>query len=368
MASEFVGMEIAVIVVTASIVLAGILVGLGRALGYKSLEQFGMEELIQSIVNSVIIGSLAAIIELVNAISSTVVSQSCQTGTVIVQLACTLDGMNTSLFGLFQGIVRTLDLVGFYQTISLNMGAMTIAPFTNLGAVSATLSFQLLSLNMIMILVELNRNIAGFIGQNALGLIFPIGLVLRTFFATRKVGGFLLALAIGLFIFYPTFVLIFPEPMGEIQNTTILMQNFTNNSYYATMPIVDLNGNGALATKLDIMSGRCTMKQLTDVQAGSINATNSTNTTMNLTPCMQTMLKIQNASLNATNGTSSYLYSSDFSGDLTVLVQSSKVALSKSLLYAVVAPLFSLIVTIVFVRELSSLLGSEIGIQTIASI
>ena len=364
MASEFVGMEIAVVVVTASIVLSGILIGLGRAFGYKSVEHFGIEELMQSIVNSVIIGSMAAIMALVNSISSTVVSQSCSTGTVIFQLACTLDGMNTALFGLFQAVVHTMDLVGYYQTLSLNMGALTIAPFTNLGAVSAALSFQMLSLNLIMILVELNRNIADFIGQNALGLIFPLGLVLRTFFATRKVGGFLLALAIGLFIFYPTFVLIFPEPMGDIQNSTALMQNFTNNSYYAAMPIVDLNGNGALATKLDIMSGRCNMDQI----SGIINATNTTNTTnITITPCMQTMLQIRNATLNTTNSTA-YPYSSDFSGDLTVLVQSSQVALSKSLLYAVVAPLFSLIVTIVFVRELSSLLGSEIGIRTIASI
>ena len=365
MASEFVGMDIAVIVVTASIVLAGILIGLGRAFGYKSVEHFGIEELIQSIVNSAIIGSMAAIIALVNAVSSTVVSQSCSTGSVVVQLVCTLDGMNTALFGLFQAVVHTMDLVGYYQTISLNMGPLTIAPFTNLAAVSAALSFQLLSLNLIMILVELNRSIADFIGQNALGLIFPLGLVLRTFFATRKVGGFLLALAIGLFIFYPTFVLIFPEPMADIQNSTALMQNFTNNSYYAAMPIVDLNGNGALATKLDIMSGRCNMGVLngTDIT----NITNTTNMT-SFTPCALAMLQIQNASLNATNGTISYPYSTDFSGDLTVLVQSIEIALAKSLLYAVVAPLFSLIVTIVFVRELSSLLGSEIGIRTIASI
>jgi hypothetical protein len=62
------------------------------------------------------------------------------------------------------------------------------------------------------------------------------------------------------------------------------------------------------------------------------------------------------------------MYSADFSNDLTMIVQSAKVALSKSLLYAVVAPLFSLIVTIVFVKELASLLGSEIGLRTIASI
>ena len=365
MANEFVGMEVAVIVVTASIVLSGILVGLGRAMGYKYIEQFGMDELMQSIVNSVIIGSFAAIIELVKTISSTVVSKTCSTGTVIAQLACTLDALNVSLFTMFQNLVQVLDLLGYYQTISLDFGAFSISPLINLGAVSSALSLQLLSLNVIMILVELNRNIAGFIGQNALGLIFPIGLVLRTFFATRKVGGFLLALAVGLFIFYPTFVLIFPEPMGEVQNTSILMENFTNNSFYATMPVVDLNGNNAIALKLDMLSNRCGMDKLGNISITSI--TNSTNLS-DFTPCQLSMLKIQNESLNISNGTSTNIYSIDFTNDLTLIVQSSKIALSKSLMYAVIAPIFSLIITIVFVRELASLLGSEIGVRTIASI
>jgi hypothetical protein len=186
--------------------------------------------------------------------------------------------------------------------------------------------------------------------------------VLRTFFATRKVGGFLLALAIGLFIFYPTFVLIFPEPMADVQNTTSLMSDFTNNSYYATVPVLDLNGNNAIALKLDTLSGRCSMDKI-----ANITVTNTTNMS-NLTACQLSMLKIQNQSLNATNGTNATMYSADFSNDLTMIVQSAKVALSKSLLYAVVAPLFSLIVTIVFVKELASLLGSEIGLRTIASI
>ena len=357
MAEDFVGMEIAVIVVTASIVLSGILIGLGRAFGYKYVEQFGIDELLQSIVNSVIIGSFAAIIELVNAISSTVVSQSCSTGTVVVQLVCTLDSLNASLFSMFQNLVQVLNLLGYYQSMTLEFGAFSIAPLTNLAAVSSSLSVQLLSINMIMILVELNRNIAMFIGQNALGLIFPIGLVLRSFFATRKVGGFLLALAVGLFIFYPTFVLIFPEPMGDVQNTTALMQNFTNNSYYATVPVVDLNSNSALALKLDVLSGRCSMSMVN-------NLTNYTN----LTPCQTSMLLLQNQSLNDSNGTNPNMYSTDFTGDLTMIVQSTKNALSESLLYAVIAPLFSIIVTIVFVRELSSLLGSEITLKTVASI
>ncbi len=358
MAAEFPGVEIAVIVVTASIVLAGILLGLGKALGYKRIENFGLEEFIQSIINAAIIGSFAAIIELVGAISSTIVTKGCAEGTVIQQLLCTLGNLNTSLFLLFQELVKVLNLLGYYQSLSLDFGAFAIAPLGNLSSVSAVLSSQLLSLNAIMIMVGLNIQIAEFIGANSLALLFPVGLVLRTLFATRKVGGFLIALAFGLYLFYPTFVLIFPNPVPVVENSTILMQRFTNNSFYATVPIIDLNDNYAIAGKIDIMSGRCLDENFSNsslcnetlIEQGlRIDTSNISNFTV-----WETLIS-ENTSI-------------DFSGDLTEISQSNTHALSKSLLYSVIAPLFSLIITVVFVKELASILGSEIGFKTIASI
>ncbi|MFZ5501572.1 MAG: hypothetical protein ACOY58_06660, partial [Candidatus Micrarchaeota archaeon] len=113
MADGFIGVEIAVVVVTASIVLAGLMVGLGRAFGIKRLEHFGLEELIQSVINAAIIGSFAAVIELVAMVSSSVVTESCAQGDVMVQLSCMLGGLNDSLFLMLQGIVGTLALVGY---------------------------------------------------------------------------------------------------------------------------------------------------------------------------------------------------------------------------------------------------------------
>jgi hypothetical protein len=367
MAESFVGIEVAVIVVTASVVLAGILIGIGRAFGYKRIEHFGMEELIQSIINSAIIGSFAAVIELVAAVSSSVVTETCSEGNVVNQLSCTLGTLNTMLFSLFQEMVKMLNILGYYQSLSLDFGAFSISPFTNLASVTNVLSLQLLSLNWIMILVELNNQITTFIGQNALGLLFPVGLVLRTLFATRRVGGFLIALSIGLFIFYPTFILVFPNPVEDINQSSALMANFTNNSYYATMPVIDLNDNYAIAGKLDILSGRCgNMTNITNV-TGNVtgnetgnetgNGTNMTNATVS--NCEAFLAQQQNLTSNQ---------SLDFSGDLTLISQTNSNTLAKSLLYAVIAPLFSLVITIVFVRELANILGSEIGIRTIASI
>jgi len=357
MAGEFPGVEIAVIIVSASIVLAGILIGLGKAFGYRRIESFGMEELLQSIINAAIIGSFAAIIELVAAVSATIVTPRCSEGVVVEQLICTLGNLNDSLFSLFQELVQVLNLLGYYQSLALDFGAFAIAPFENIASVSTVLTAQLLSLNVIMILVGLNAQISEFIGANALGLLFPVGLVFRTFFATRKVGGFLIALALGLYVFYPTFVLIFPDTQESLNQSTMLMQNFSSNSFYAAVPLVELNDNYAIAGKIDLMSGRCFEENLT-----------------NSTMCNETLINygLRKNTSNMTNITTWETVlpnqSIDFTSDLTEIAQSNTNSLSQTLLYAVVAPLFSLLITIVFVKELASFLGSEIGLKTIASI
>lgn len=354
MAEEFAGMGIAIIIVTASIVLAGILFGVGRAFGYKNIEYFGIEELLQSLINAAIIGSFAAVTGVVASVSSSIVTPGCSSGNVIEQLICMLGIVNTNLFTLFQSLIQMLNILGYYQGLSLNFGAFSVVPFGNLSSVSGVLSAQLLSLNLIMILVGLNIQIAVFIEQNALSLLLPVGLVLRSLFATRKVGGFLIALAVGLYIFYPTFVLVFPGPQDNIANSTSMLAAFNNNSFYAPVPVIDLNSNYALAGKLDVMSGRCALPNVTLINVTG-NQTNITLTNATRSAC-------QNFT-SMTNGASS-----DFSGDLTVVAGTTTNALAKSLLYTAVAPLFSLLITGVFIKELGSLLGSEIGLRTVASI
>ena len=140
--------------------------------------------------------------------------------------------------------------------------------------------------------------------------------------------------------------MIFPEPAYEMGESIISLRDFNNNSYYATVPVIDLNDNYAIAGKLDVLSGRCTAETLSN------------------TSYCQTFLD----EYNITNMTMQQNLSIDFTGDLTIITQNNVATLSKSLMYAVVAPIFSLIITIVFVKELANILGSEIGLKTFVSI
>jgi len=339
MAEQYFGMAVAVIIVTASIVLAGILIGVGRAFGYKRLENFGMQELVQSVINAAIIGALASVIALISGISASVVTEQCTTGDAPAQLACVLSGLKTSIFGMLQEAIKTSELLGYYQSLVLNFNAFTIQPFVNLNSVSGVLSSQILTIQLLLILTQLNAQILDFVSQNAIIILLPLGLVLRTLFATRRAGGFMIALAIGLYLFYPSLVLIFPNPEPEVGNATVLMQDFTNNSFYATVPIIDLNDNYAIGGKLDIMAGRC-----------SGNVSNSS-ACANMTETMGMKNK-----------------TADFTGDLTVITQSNSDAIAKVTLYSALAPLLSLIVTFVFVKEVGAVLGSEIGLGTFSAI
>ncbi len=336
MADDFVGMEIAALVVTASIVLAGILIGVGRAFAYKRIENFGIDELIQSVINAAIIGAFAAIIELVNSVSSSVIEGTCGEGeTVISQLACILESTEVNVFMLFQELVKLTNVVGYYQSLAMDFDVLTVQPFTNLSALSAMFSMQLLLLQLIMVFVDLNVQILNFIGENALLLLLPIGLVFRTFFATRRVGGFLIGLAIGAYLLYPSFVIIFPDPQEDLLEATGNVSEFNNKSYYAAVPVVDLNDNYALAAKLDVMSGRCF----------DSNSSYCANVTAGLTRS-----------------------DVDFVGDLTVIAQKNSSAIAKILLYLVIAPIFSLIITIIFIKEITRLLGSEIGLNIMKAV
>ncbi|HNT60581.1 MAG TPA: hypothetical protein PKJ97_01225, partial [Candidatus Bilamarchaeaceae archaeon] len=116
-------------------------------------------------------------------------------------------------------------------------------------------------------------------------------------------GGFLIALSIGIYLFYPAFILIFPAPQ---LNTTIMnITNMTNSSLYATPLVLDLNNNYAIAGRFD----------------------------------------------NMTTG--------DFTGDLTLAAQEISSAIASLSIFVLLAPLFSLIITIIFIKEVTDIFGGE---------
>ncbi|MDD5023301.1 MAG: hypothetical protein PHU63_03980 [Candidatus ainarchaeum sp.] len=305
--AEILGLEIALLIVTISIILSGILIGTGRAFSIKKIEFFGIEELLQSILNAALIGGIVLLIETIETISKETVTLYCSSESLIKETICSFTLLSEHLFYFFQELLSLNLLLGYYQSLVLDFTAFQIQPLQNLNAISSIFSSHLFITNILIILLNFNIHILTFFLENSIALFLPLGLVFRSFFATRKLGGFLVALSIGFYIFYPAFISIFPVPIEDIQSATSNITMITNNSNYAAIPLLDLNDNHVIAEKLD-------------------NMTNSS-----------------------------------FVGNLVITEQATSKALSDVLFYSIFSPIFSLLLTLIFVRELGKILGENMS-------
>ncbi len=181
----------------------------------------------------------------------------------------------------------------------------------------------------------MEREVAIFIKENAIELLLSLGIIFRTFFATRRLGGFLIAFSFAFYLLYPSFVLIFPLPLNTTNATISFVANYTNNTAYAPVPIIDLNSNYALAQKIDIMTGRCLGRDV-------------------------------NSSCPAAEG--NFSDSVDFISDTTMVVQRLEEANAKLFLFVVLAHLTSLVISIIFIWEVSKLLGGELVSGVVRSV
>jgi hypothetical protein len=291
-------------VVSFSIILSGILIGLGKTLNSKKLEHFGTEELIQSVINAALVGAYTAILAAATEISKSIVTGSvCNTGDAIENLQCIYSGLSVDIFALLTKVISLNQIVSYYQTLTLDFAAFSIQPMAGLSSITSILTGQVLTLQALLTFAQLQVQLLGFFAPQLLTFFLPVGLIFRSFFSTRKLGGFLIALSIGAYLFYPAFILIFPVPV--LNETVTNLTNLTNKSLYTTMPILDMNDNYAIAGKLD----------------------------------------------NMTTG--------DFTGDLTLATQQISNSISALSMFVLIAPLFSLIITIIFIKEVTDIFGGE---------
>lgn len=291
-------------VVSFSIILSGILIGLGKTLSSKRLEHFGTEELIQSVINAALVGAYATIVAAATEISKGIVTgTACTTGDAIENLQCIFTSLSADIFALLSKAVILQQMVSYYQTLTLEFSTFSIQPMSGLYSVSSILSAQTLTLQALLTLAQLQVQVLGFFAPQLLTFFLPLGLIFRAFFSTRKLGGFLIALSIGVYLFYPAFILIFPTP--ALNETVSGLTNLTNNTLYKTTPILDLNDNYAIAGKLD----------------------------------------------NMTTG--------DFTGDLTLATQRISSSISSLSMFVLLAPIFSIIITIIFIKEITEIFGGE---------
>jgi hypothetical protein len=308
--------EVAVAVVIISIMFAGITMGIGRAFQNKKIEYWGRDELLQAFINGAIVGGLIGLI----AILDTTVNSLVPSGpsllcpgldptTAIGFAQCYLADLGTKIYALSSLLVAVNVIVGFITSLGISF-IITVTPFAGLAPVGSILGMIIESLFVFLLAVQAQSSLLTFISGAALTTFLPVGLILRCFFPTRKLGGALIAMAIGMYVVFPlTFVLDYQSVAAmnvHIQDSKTSLDKFkTDFSYVLGLGLGDVGAAQALVNTLvsggiyDIINGL--VKTLTVVQA-----------------------------------------------DLFIQV--------------IILPVLGLIITVISIRELAGIFGSEIGL------
>ncbi|MCL4404851.1 hypothetical protein M1583_02590 [Candidatus Marsarchaeota archaeon] len=327
------GYSIGISVISIMLAAGGIIFGLGYAFDNRKLKDFGRGELIESIINAAILVAIIAIFMpggmvtgITNSIAYGITGNAC-TGSVnysypicfaenyLVGLSSVSIGGQSypSLLELSSASLLSISglyaVAGLVSSLHLSIGVASISfsslfkPFLmQLGDI-----IELLTLSLFSILLQ--YSVIKVISYVAVPVLLPIGMVLRTLYFTRRLGGAIMAIAISLFIILP---------MSYILDASIV-QNYSQTS-----------------TAQFVSATESSLHQL--YGSNSSKSGNYTSTGLDTV--------ISDASSVISTAENSLL--SIFRGIVIIVVE------------VIILPIFSLILTAISAREFARILGTEV--------
>ncbi|MGC8479385.1 MAG: hypothetical protein ACP5M9_01820 [Candidatus Micrarchaeia archaeon] len=337
---NFYNYTIVIYLIAIMLSISGISLGLGYALSEKRLKEFGKNELYESIFNGIIVGSIfllfsssGALGVLINQLTltknttiscSSILAQNpaiCLannylTGTV----PYTFDGSQhlsvlSTITGLIIGLVSVNTGLGIIGSTKIDLVIVTISLSSIVNPIISQIQYILRILSTLAISALVQSSLLLFIAFSALTIILPSGIILRAFYPTRKLGGFLMAVAIGLYVVLP---------LSYVLNAS-MASSYTSTLNSTSLSEITLSTSSLQNT---LLSSR--------QEAQNSNYTNT------------------NVILNAITGGVTSLVNS-----ITNLLNTIFGIIAYLILYTFILPIFSLILTGISIRELSSILGSE---------
>lgn len=263
-ASQTASYDLAIMAATISILLGGILYGVGLGFSARRVRLLGAEEIGQGCISAAMVGGLVAFTALLNSTAASLVPQSSLPACPAVQTPsespysyyeCNLQALSLSLAGLSSQLSRSSDIAGFASSLRISLGAISAQPFFALESASKSLSAASQSSAQASALALFELELADAIRSSALMVFLPAGLLLRTFFATRKLGAAAMALAIAAYAVYPLpFLYTFTVSRTSDAASEAVQEAGSFNSEFASIPLLDLDETGAVRNKINEMS------------------------------------------------------------------------------------------------------------------
>lgn len=217
---------LSIVLVALMLSVSGIVLGLGYAIDDKRLKEFGKNELYQSLISGAIVGVLlvsfsgnGAITNLINNIAdgTTATCPAFMQGNGAICFAYAyLSGLTevsinghpypsllSSSLDLLMPATLAYAVIGVIGSLSIDavivsvsLGSLTHPILTQLNYVIEVLGFAIIGIEAQAALLEA-------IAVVAIPLMLPVGLVLRSFYFTRRLGGSIIAIAVGLYCVFP---------------------------------------------------------------------------------------------------------------------------------------------------------------------
>lgn len=324
---------IAIGVLTIMISIGGISIGIGYATNNRKLKDFGRDELNQCVINGMLIGGLAALFlpsgimtGIIASLTSGVSGAQCPSYLTSNPAICFansyLVGSGYSLGGSFHssilsqatmliiGLLSLNTILGLIASLKISLLAVSFSLAQVLSPVLSQIQFFIKALTTVSISVLVQSSILSAIASTAITILLPAGIVLRTFYPTRQLGGFTIALVFGLYVIFPA---------------TYLLNAYIINTY-------------------------------------SISLSNSTITSLSSSA---SSLKTYVSSLSPSNSIASnpisnlYGYLSPITSLISQFITAILNYISYFAIAAFILPAFSVVLTSISVREFASLFGSE---------
>ncbi len=331
------GYGIAVSVIAIMIAVGGIVYGLGYAMDSRKLKDFGMAELQQSLINGVIVGVLVAafapgglIIGVINGIvGGAAPGISCNSLTSANMAICFasdyLAGLKpiaingASYPSLLEDTLLLLvplsvayAALGLVSSLTLGVGVASISLSSAFHPLLAQLGYVIEALTLALTGIYAQSALLDVIAVIAVPVMLPVGIVLRTFYFTRRLGGAVMAIAIGLFAVFPLTYL------------------------FAAQIATGFSSTVSNTTASEMLSGA------TALEAGMLNATTSNSTASGF---IGVVLKQGTAAIKSLQAMMQYIVDTI----ATLIVE------------VFFIPVLSVALTIISIRELARILGSEVS-------
>ncbi|VVB58782.1 Uncharacterised protein [Candidatus Anstonella stagnisolia] len=247
------------LVILISILLGGIALGVGHAFGLKKLSLFGKEELAQAIISSALLGALALIVA---GLSTGAVAFGAKGGCygaadapVIDFAACNMREISNSALNISQLAYKASAISGFAGSLRINIGIASTQPFASLSQSSGELFRMGSNFSLLYAIGSSWESILLLISAKALTVFFPIGLLLRSFFATRKAGAAIMGLCVSLFVFLPIFLAAFYTSFEEADYFAAAQGALRGyDERFSFLPQIDLEKENSLKSAINSLA------------------------------------------------------------------------------------------------------------------